>query len=142
MLFFVFLLILFLFFCILCNFSLLRSLLDIFGSCCIISYVLLFLGLKLDREKEKLRLELEKTEKAELDAMVKKIHLRKVLRQLKSQKKEMFERELSSIEEQERIESIHNSDPIPEPPGPLLPSLMSPDWNQNAAEMGFADDIP
>ena len=89
--------------------------------------LILSLGRKLDREKEKIQLELEAT-------LVKEARLRKVLRQLDNREKEMFDREIQSIEEQERLEvAAIPEGSVPIQGVPQSPSLTFPDWNQLVA---------
>ena len=69
-------------------------------------YILLmaFAGGKLDGERERLRRQLEEAEDAEAAARAKVRRLRKVLREVDEKERRMFKRELSSIEEMERLE--------------------------------------
>ena len=69
----------------------------------------------------------------------KEVRLRKVLRGLDHREKEMFERELGSIEEQEALEANSHLVPEQDTLGPNAPNPMSPDWNQIVAELGFLD---
>ena len=115
-------------------------------------------GAKIDREKARLKadLEVQLSTAATASARVARLHqalgdaavlaasssakadrTRKVLARLESGEVEMFERELGSIEELERLEAVGNPLAPGAPPagGPLSPS---PNWSQLAAELGLS----
>ena len=105
-------------------------------------------GRKLDQEKARLDEELRENEEALILAkeqmllkQAKDLRLRKIRRQLDSRDKEMFHRELLSIEELERLENSVGVGAAVAPAGALPPQSltpMSPDWNQLAADWGFS----